>query len=105
MNNFFFDAVAGNIFPALFRCNIKMIGLQNPDILPIKHVRVRVNIVNIALIIHAGEAGLSQDRETEIFYKARLGRLALYLLSVPVEVKGFKKDQCTGLTTIPKTIQ
>ena len=57
-----------------------------------KHVRVRVNIVNIALIIHAGGAGLSQDRETEILYKARLGRLALYLLSVPVEVKGFKKD-------------
>jgi hypothetical protein len=92
MNDFFLDAVAGNLFPALFRCTIKMTGFQHPAILPIKHVRVRVNIVNIALIIHAGGTGLSQDRKTEIFYKARPGRLALYLLSVPVEVKGLKKE-------------
>jgi hypothetical protein len=50
------------------------------------------------VIIHAGGAEVYQETgETGILYKARPGRLALYILSVPVEGKGFKKDQCTGL--------
>ena len=61
-------------------------------------MRLYVNVVNIMVIIHAGGAEVYQETgETGIFYKARPGRLALYMLSVPVEGKGFKKDQCTGL--------
>jgi uncharacterized oligopeptide transporter (OPT) family protein len=56
-------------------------------------VRLRVNVVNIVFIIHAEGAGLSQDRKTGILYKARPGRLEVNMLSVPVEVKGFKKGQ------------
>ena len=59
-----------------------------------KHVRLYVNVVNIMVIIHAGGAEVYQETgETGIFYKARPGRLALYILSVPVEGKGFKKDR------------
>jgi hypothetical protein len=61
-------------------------------------VREPVNIVNIAFIIHTEGTGVSQDRETGILYKARQGRLGLYMLSVPVEEKGFKKDHCSGST-------
>ena len=61
-------------------------------------MRLYVNVVNIMVIIHAGGAEVYQETgETGILYKARPGRLALYILSVPVEGKGFKKDQCTGL--------
>jgi hypothetical protein len=44
------------------------------------------------VIIQTAGAGLSQNRETEVFKKARPGRLTLYTLSVPVEEKGFIKD-------------
>jgi len=57
------------------------------------HVQLPVNVVNIAFIIHAGGTGVYQNRKTGFFLKARTGRLALYMLSVPVEVKGFKKDR------------
>ena len=54
------------------------------------------------VIIHAGGAEVYQETgETGIFYKAHPGRLALYMLSVPVEGKGFKKDQSTGLPEYP----
>jgi hypothetical protein len=33
---------------------------------------VPVNIVNIGVIVHTGGAGLSQNRETETFYKLAL---------------------------------
>jgi len=55
------------------------------------HVRATVNSVNIGFIILAGGAGVSHDRETEFSKKSRPGRLALNMLSVPVEGKGFIK--------------
>jgi len=54
-------------------------------------VRAYVNNVNIAFIILAEGAGVSQDRKTEIFVKALPGRLTRNMLSVPVEGKGFIK--------------